>query len=47
MTTLILLPFLTVIQHELGTRKVLFWSVITDSKDLFSHSNLIGCFYDV
>jgi hypothetical protein len=37
---LILLPFLTVAQHEWGTRKAISWSVTVYSKYLSSQCNL-------
>jgi hypothetical protein len=37
---LILLPFLTVVQHESGTRKAIFWSVTVYNKNLSSQCNL-------
>jgi hypothetical protein len=39
MSALILLPFLSVAQHESGTRKAIFWSVIVYNKDLSSQCN--------
>ena len=39
-SVLILLPFLTVSQHESGTRKAISWSVTEYSKTLSSQCNL-------
>jgi len=36
----ILLPFLTVAQHESGTRKTISWSVTLYNKNVSSQSNL-------
>ena len=38
--SLILLPFLTVAQHEKATRKTISWSVTVYNKNLFSQCNL-------
>ena len=39
-SALILLPFLSVAQQELGTRKAIFWSMTINSKNLSSQCNL-------
>ena len=41
-SVLILLPFLTLAQHESGTRKTISWSVNEYSKHLSSQYNLLA-----